>query len=38
MEIKKPKKTENLTEQDIQDWVSWALEQANKINQEEKTK
>ena len=38
MEIEKPKKLENLTEQDIQDWVRWALEQANKINQEEETK
>ena len=38
VEIEKPKKLENLTEQDIQDWVRWALEQANKINQEEETK
>ena len=38
MEIEKPKKLNNLTEQDIQDWVSWALQQVNRIIQEEETK
>ena len=27
METEKPKKLENLTEQDIQDWVNWAVAQ-----------
>ena len=29
---------QQLTEQDIQDWVSWALQQVNRIIQEEETK
>jgi len=36
VETEKPKKLENLTEQDVQDWANWALEQANKITKEEK--
>lgn len=35
METEKPKKLENLTEQDIQDWVNWAVAQANAIKKAE---
>ena len=38
METEKPKKLENLTEQDIQDWASWALEQAKNIDKEEEAR